>query len=689
MPPSGRPEEVAGLGRGYEFDPTWCLRRAESPSGAAERVTESLLCLSDGVVGTRAVLEEREDPEIAAVMAGGVYEAAEQVTERLLELASWFALPLRGTVPGERVLDLRDGTLTRRAGEGADRLVTVRFASARRPGLEVLVAEGPEAAFGADPPTPTSLRRYCGAAGGVAVATESRTVVEARSPARARLERLSVHVSSSRRLPPPSAAARRLSVARAAGLGRLAEEQRATWRRRWAVADLEAVGDEEITLAARLSVFHLLSSGRRHGETAIGARGLTGPAYAGHVFWDTDVFVLPVLAALDPPAARAALEYRLRRLGTARRRAGREGRAGARFPWESARTGEEVTPSFGVDYEGRRVAIRTGELEEHVTADVAWAAWRYAALTGDVAFLQGPGRPLVVETARYFASRVTTDQRGRAHLLGVIGPDEYHEGVDDNAFTNLMARWNLRRGAELLAGDPGGEAREEAAGFLSLADALVDNLEQASGRYEQFTGYDELKPHVAADFGRPPYPADLILGLEGTAATQLIKQADVLMAHYLVPDEVAPGSLAANLEHYLPRCVHGSSLSPGVHAALLARAGRADEALELLRVAVAVDLEDLTGTTAEGLHLANLGAIWQALVHGFAGLELPGPGGELLRLAPQLPSSWQALRLGLRWRGRPLRLVLGHDGVEVAVDRPVELSVFGQPWHVEPPGGRM
>ncbi|HUA95270.1 MAG TPA: glycosyl hydrolase family 65 protein, partial [Acidimicrobiales bacterium] len=436
-----------------------------------------------------------------------------------------------------------------------------------------------------------------------------------------------------------------------------------------------------------LALFHLQSSARPGGEAAVGARGLTGPAYAGHVFWDTDVFVSPVLAAVGPASARAVLQYRLRRLGVARARAAVEGRRGARFPWESAHDGTDVTPTSGIDQHGEIVAIRTGALEEHVTADVAWAAWTYAAWTGAWAFLEGPGRPLLTETARYWASRVSLDEGGRAHIDGVIGPDEYHEGVDDNAFTNVMARWNLRRAAELAERrGAGGEEAEEAEAWRCTAERLVDGYDPVSGVYEQFAGYHRLAPLAAADLGRVPLAADLVLGAERLAASQVVKQADVLMAYHLVPDQLEAGSLQANVEYYLPRTAHGSSLSPSVHAAVLARAGRAEEALGMLRLAAAIDMEDLTETTAGGLHLANLGGMWQAIVLGFAGLRVASPDDAALVIDPVLPGSWTELRLRLSWRRRRVRLACRHDAVFVGCDKPLRVMVHGSPARVEPPG---
>ena len=201
-------------------------------------------------------------------------------------------------------------------------------------------------------------------------------------------------------------------------------------------------------------------------------------------------------------------------------------------------------------------------------ADVAWAAAHYAAWTGDTAFLAGAGRDLVVETARYWASRIRPDAARRGHLDQVMGPDEYHQLVDDNAYTNVMARWNLRRGAEVLTrtkGDP-----EEAETWRALADSLVDGWDPERGLYEQFTGYFDLEPLLMNQIGPPPLAVDMVLGSERVARSQLIKQADVLMLYHLLPNDVVPHSLATSLAFYEPRTAHGSSLSPAISAALFA-----------------------------------------------------------------------------------------------------------------------
>ena len=196
------------------------------------------------------------------------------------------------------------------------------------------------------------------------------------------------------------------------------------------------------------------------------------------------------------------------------------GLRGALFPWESAGTGREVTPRQVLTPDGVSLPIWTGETEDHIVADVAWAADRYASWTGDDGYLTGPAVALILDTARYWASRVSLDADGRAHLRKVIGPDEYHEGVDDNAYTNILARWNLRRGARSV-GSPNGPEPEEAAAWLDLADRLVDGFDAGTGLYEQFAGFYQLEPLFIGDIADPPVAADLLLGRERVQHSQV------------------------------------------------------------------------------------------------------------------------------------------------------------------------
>jgi trehalose/maltose hydrolase-like predicted phosphorylase len=263
----------------------------------------------------------------------------------------------------------------------------------------------------------------------------------------------------------------------------------------------------------------------------------------------------------------------------------------------------------------------------------------------------------------------------------VIGPDEYHVAVDDNAFTNVMARWNLRAAADLVeANDGGAEARR----WRILADALVDGWDAERGVYEQFAGYFGLDPLIMTEIAEPPVPADILLGPDRVTRSQLIKQADVLMLHHLIPSEVVEGSLARCLEFYEPRTAHGSSLSPAISASLLARAGQPERALALFRLASRLDLDDTTSTTAGGLHMATLGGLWQALAYGFLGLRVEA---DELCVSPCLPAQWDALGLTFWFRGVPVKVRAERGRVSLRCSEPVRVRLPGRSGQVlEPPG---
>ena len=669
--PTGAPEEVLHIPGGHELllriledqlerrrrrdvpeldaDPTWTLTIDGDPG--LERVRESLLALADGTIGTRGSTLLRSPASDPAVVANGVYMGNGPDTD-LAGCPQWTALP--GELPPDpllrRRLDLRTGLHRQDLVGGGRALAALQLSSLERPGTVALRVAGPGL-----PEARTRAER-----GGLTASFKEWTEGE-------RFERFAAFRASE------DEARSAVTDAERAGFERLLVEHRTAWAGRWEAADVVVDGDEALTRDIRFALFHLMASVADKGEAAVGARGLSGHAYRGHVFWDSDVFVLPFLAATHPAAARAMLEYRVRRLPAALEAARRLGRRGARFPWESAADGVDVTPTSARNQAGQLVRIRTGELEEHIVADVAWAASAYLEWTADPDFAAGPGKELLIQTARYWASRIRVEN-GRAHIYGVIGPDEYHEPVDDNAFTNVMARWNLRRAAALA------EDEQERARWLELADALVDGYASKSGIYEQFAGFFALEPLVIADIApRRPIAADLLLGAERVRGAQVLKQADVLMLHHLVPNEVEPDSLLPNLMFYEQRTAHGSSLSPAIHAGLLARAGRYRDALAALHLAARIDLEDLTGSTAGGLHLATMGGLWQALVFGFAGIRVRG---DVLLVDPRVPPEWRALEVCLHFRGEPLRLRLEAGGGVFLVSSSYSLRQTNGIWEV-------
>jgi trehalose/maltose hydrolase-like predicted phosphorylase len=643
------------------------------------RARESLLTIADGVIGTSGAPLFAHEAARHDVLASGVYDGVGSDTD-LLAGPEWARLgwPLGDDDDLRRVLDLHTGTLAEYV-HGPPSLDSVRFSSLARPGVVALRAD-------VDPPetsralcAPDDREVESGANGHNWMITRgtggSIAAAAVQERAGTRLERIAAYATGGDN-GVLERAATTLRHATDDGFEALLGEHRRAWSERWDHADVRIEGDDELQLAVRVSLFHLMSSVSDRGEAAVGARGLSGRAYRGHVFWDADLFVLPFLAATHQPSARAMLEYRIARLPQALARAAAEGREGARFPWESAGEGNEVTPRTGRDQSGHLVPIRTGDEEIHIIGDIVWAALYYAEWTGDEEFLAGAGLRLLIEAARYWASRIRVDPQGHAHLYGVIGPDEYHEPVDDNAYTNVLARWNLRRAADTCAWFVDESvSTEECARWIWLANALVDGYQPGTGIYEEFAGFFELEPIRIVDIvENRPITADLLLGRDRVQNAQIVKQADVLMLHHLLPDEVEPGSLVPNLEYYEPRTAHGSSLSPGIHASLFARANRLGEAIEALRLAANIDLADLTATSGGGLHLATMGGVWQAIAFGFLGLR---PRRDVLLIDPRLPEQWHEIEVRVVFLGNPVAIRVQRNHVTIVAGAPLTIELAG------------
>src|SRR6516162_5778592 len=429
-----------------------------------------------------------------------------------------------------------------------------------------------------------------------------------------------------------------LARSRAVGWRGVLAAHEAARQQRWDANDVVIEGDDEdVQQAVRFAIYHLTIAANPEDErVSVGARGLTGDAYFGHVFWDTEIYLLPFYVAVWPEAARALLMYRYHTLTGARAKADAMGYKGALYAWESADTGEETTPERVIGADGTPVEILTGRMEHHISADVAYAVWQYWRFTADDDFFLRAGAEILLETARFWASRAVPEADGKRHIRHVIGPDEYHEDVDDNAFTNVMARWNIVRGLEAIdvmrARWPDRAAalwEKLALGEAELADwrdavaRVVTGFDPGTGLYEEFAGYHKLEPIDLSLYADRKVPIDVVIGRERTQRSQVVKQADVVALLALLPDEFPGAAAKANFHHYEPRCAHGSSLSAGIHALVAARLGETETetALRFLRQAAAADLE-LDPNSAGGIRIAGLGGLWQAIILGFAGLDL-------------------------------------------------------------------
>lgn len=747
--PRAAPPEPCGLPVCPTADPGWLLVE-EGVDRAREREIESIFALANGRVGTRASLEEGGPFSDPATFASGVYTHGDDgdLGPALAVLPDWahveiavdgqpLSLEVGRVLEHRRTLDLRQGVLWREwrqrdpAGR-VTRVASLRLASladrhllvqsvavtAENYAGRVRLCAGPGA--GARAPVPervpaggrTLLVRANGAAVAIASASALRTphglavgeeawVWDAGVGETARLDRV-VAVYTSRASADPAAAAARHVAAVGPAVETAVRAHAEAWRRRWEAAGVQVAGDDLAQRALRFAVYHLVSAADPDDEhVSIGARDLTGAAYRGHVFWDTEIYMLPFYVHTEPRAARALLMYRFHTLDAARAKARAHGYRGALYAWESADTGDEVTPRTAVLPGGPEVAVLTGDHEHHISADVAYAVWRYWRATGDDDFLVQAGAEILVETARFWASRATVEAGGRAHVRDVIGPDEYHVRVDDNAFTNAMARFNLERAADALAFLDRERPRDaerlrarlgldprEPDGWRRVAAALVTGFDPARGLHEQFAGYFDLDEVDVRAHLRCAMPIDVCLGPERTARTKAIKQADVVMLAALLWDAWPREVHEANFRYYEPRTAHGSSLSPAIHALVAARLGDGALARDYFRQAAGIDLADTMGNAAGGVHMAALGGLWQAAVFGAAGLSTCDDG---VALDPHLLPGWTEMRVPFQWRGRSLRVrLLAEPGsVEVEVEGgALRLSVAGGPAFRARPGRR-
>jgi kojibiose phosphorylase len=458
--------------------------------------------------------------------------------------------------------------------------------------------------------------------------------------------------------------------ARMQGYDELLHASADAWAREWDVCDVTIAGDDQADLALRYSIFQLLiAAPRRDDRVSIPAKALSGFGYRGHVFWDTDIFMLPFFTFTRPELARNMLMYRYHTLPGARRKAQEQGYAGAMFAWESADTGDEMTPRFLPGPDGQPVRIWTGDIEHHIVADVAYAVMQYWQVTGDDEFMRDYGAEIVLETARFWESRVEwSAARERYEINDVIGPDEYHEHVNNNAFTNRMARWNLEKALDVLTWlrlvYP-----DKAAGLATRLDLTKERLarwrhiigklyipQPAGGPLlEQFDGFFELEEIDLAACEPRTVSMQALLGIEGAQKYQVLKQPDVLMLLYLLREEYDLATLRTNWEYYAPRTdiSYGSSLGPAIHALQAARLGEVGSAYAHFIHAANTDLRDVRGNTADGIHAATAGGLWQAVVFGFAGLQLNEEG---YTLTPQMPPHWRRLAFTFYHRGKRIRV---------------------------------
>jgi trehalose/maltose hydrolase-like predicted phosphorylase len=440
----------------------------------------------------------------------------------------------------------------------------------------------------------------------------------------------------------------------------------AAWDLVWQDNDIVIEGDRQAQASVRYNLFQILATAPRHdNRVSIPPKTLSGFAYRGHIFWDTEIFILPFLSLTQPTLARNLLTYRYNTIAGARRKAQEAGYKGAMFAWESATTGDEVTPRWVPTPTGELIRIWCGDIEVHINSDIAYAAWHYWKITGDDAWMHDCGAEIILDTAVFWESRVEWNLERKGYdIRDVIGPDENHDRVDNNAFTNLMAQWHLQSALAvwnwLSQTDPDFHAQlaqkinigsENLERWAKIANNLYVNQDAETGLIEQFEGFFGLEDINLADYESRTTSIQGLLGIEATSQKQVLKQPDVLMMLYLLRSHCDKKTLQSNWDYYNPRTDHayGSSLGPAIHAVLACDLNQPKQAYKHFMQAALVDLEDLRRNAHEGIHAATAGGVWQAVIFGFGGVKITENG---LVASPNLPPNWTRLKFKLQWRNQ-------------------------------------
>lgn len=449
----------------------------------------------------------------------------------------------------------------------------------------------------------------------------------------------------------------------------------------WAQCDIRIDGDSQMQKAIRFNIYHMLICGSRgYGQSSIGARTLSGEGYHGHIFWDSEIFLMPFFIYNFPYIAKNLLLYRFNRLEKAKDIAKQLKYKGAMFPWESADTGEEETPTWAKDIDGTIVRIRTNEMEHHITADVAYSFYLYHHISGDDEFMINYGFEVLLQTASFWISRVTYNKRKKYYeIKNVMGPDEFHEGVNNNVYTNMLAKLNIFNAGRLCVYFKKKFPRElknvltkckltenEIMGWKKIASKIYIPVDRKTSIIEQFEGFFKKKKVRISEFDKnfmPMFPKSVNMRRLGDY--RIVKQADVVMLMFLLADLFSNRVKKKNYEYYLKLTLHKSSLSPSMYSAMGAIVGDSVNALHYFWVSANADLKNLHGNTSDGAHAASLGGTWQAAVFGFAGVKL---SRDVLCVDPRLPEHFKSMKFSLVIRGHKIKISVNHNKVILFLD---------------------
>ncbi|MBL1223937.1 glycoside hydrolase family 65 protein [Enterococcus sp. BWR-S5] len=465
----------------------------------------------------------------------------------------------------------------------------------------------------------------------------------------------------------------------------LKQAHEAEWQNRWSLSDVEIEGDDEAQLALRYSIYQLLLTAPYHGQTtSIPARGLSGQTYKGAIFWDTEMFMLPFFLYTAPETAKNLIDYRIKTLNGARDKAKEYGFRGAFYAWESQESGQDACSDYNVTdvFTNRPMRTYFRDKQIHISAAVACGIWQTYLMTEDLNLLINGGAEVILECARFYNSYAYyRPEKERFELIDVIGPDEYHERVYNNAYTNKMAAYTIDiaiQALERLEADP--TKREELIRKLdyqrdmeqlqTLKEGLyVPKPNEQTGLIEQFDGYFDLEDTTVETVrSRLLDPKEYWGGAYGVAAdTQILKQADVVLLLTLFKDEYSKEVKKRNWQYYEPRTEHGSSLSPCIYALLACDIGDPEWAYPYFMKTASVDLtgasKQFAGTIyIGGTHPAANGGAWMAAVLGFAGLEIKD--GEI-SVNPKLPEKWQKMSFSIQLKQEIYRIEVTKEGGSV------------------------
>lgn len=479
-----------------------------------------------------------------------------------------------------------------------------------------------------------------------------------------------------------------LKEAECKGYRTLLQESREVWEAIWKKQDIVIDSrEDDAQVAVRFALYHLQIMVRKEdNRVGIGAKALSGEGYKGHSFWDTETFIFPYFQMAEPEVARTLLEFRYKGLYGARKKAKENGYKGAMYPWEAAWISDgEVTPYvIGVNvHTGETLICLTGVIEQHITSDIIFALWQYYTATGDQDFMDRYGYEMIIETARFWNSRLEwIEENGRYEIRDVIGPDEYKEHVDNNAYTNYMAHANMRLAVQVIGlicgekkdiyGKMQKLMQEEGTSLEQLERELEDKIEklylpqpdEKTGIIPQFDGYFGLKEIDLSAYKKASVVGTIYndYSFEDVQNMQAGKQADIVELLYQMEDITTPENKAENYAYYEARTLHDSSLSKAIHSITACDLGMDKEAYDMFMSAAFTDLGQEMKSSDAGIHSANMGGVWQDVVMGFGGVRIHD--GHL-RIRPNCPKQWEKFTYPIYWKGNKLDVTVCKDGVEV------------------------